>query len=348
MGFEKNSLAASVVNFDGYAPCNRHRVSDIKRVNVYSDIINRIGCCMFKWNLPAEVLEDVPSDCIERAINCGVAVLYKVPDGVSVANSGRWACTPLEYIGPLRNDGTSDKFITRGSDYAIESTQLERYVIIKNNDFLLSEYDVSEWFAEMLGETDTSENRLIKWSRITPIGVAGNSKDAAALSELLEEVYNGKPWKVYSDGTKIATGAPTSRDDRVLRLTDDSAIERMHFLSEFHYELIRRICNLYNIPFHTSAKSAQNLESELHNTDIFSQMLTLNREECRKRAAEEMPGVLGFNEASVELSKPFKKENEVIENIIDSTEPAETSEEPAKSAEPQEKEEQEEGGDNGN
>lgn len=344
MGFEKNSLAAVVANFDGCAPCNRHRVSDIKRVNVYSDIINRIGCCMFKWSLPAEVLNDVPSDCIERAINCGVAVLYKVPDGISVANSGRWACTPLEYIGPLRNDGTSDKFITRGSDYAIESSQLERYVIIKNNDFLMSEYDVSEWFAEMLGETDTSENRLIKWSRITPIGVAGNSKDAAALSELLEEVYNGKPWKVYSDGTKIATGAPTSRDDRVLRLTDDSAIERMHFLSEFHYELIRRICNLYNIPFHTSAKSAQNLESELHNTDIFSQMLTLNREECRKRAVEEMPAVLGFDVASVELSAPFKKENKVIENIIDSTEPAETSE-----TQPEETEtKQEEGGDNGN
>lgn len=150
---------------------------------------------------------------------------------------------------------------------------------------------------------------------MTPVARANSGIKASEIEEVLKKVYDGIPWAVISDDTKMITGQPMSRDDSTLRLTDESAIEKMHFLSEFHYELVRRLCNLYNMPFHTTAKSAQNLESEVHNTDIFSKALMPDRLATRKKAAEEMKTVFGW-EITVDKGEIIKQEDEVIDSNV--------------------------------
>ena len=313
----KETKTLRVNNFDGGLHVkNRVKLSDIRRENVYDSIIARIGCSMFDWSgLPDDVIKDIKPMFMELAINCGVAVFYKVPESVSTVNGGLWTCTPCEFIGPLKNDGTSDHFITFGSDYSVTDTQLDKYVIIKNDTYMSCEYDNTEFYASMLTDTDAAERALIRWSRMTPVARANSGVEVGKIEEVLKRVYDGAPWAVISDDTKMITGQPMSRDDSVLRLTDESAIEKMHFLSEFHYELVRRICNLYNMPFHTTAKSAQNLESEIHNTDIFSKALTPDRLESRKNACNDFKTVFDWN-VSVELSEIFKQENEVIDSNV--------------------------------
>lgn len=314
--------------FDGIKkPRNRSRLSDILRDNVYNDIINRIGCSMFDWTgFPEDVTEEITPMFMELAINCGAAVFYKVPSTATTANKNRWACTPVEWQGQLSNDGTAEHFITHGTDYAVTDEQIGDYVLIKNNAYMDCEYLNTEWYASMLHDTDMAERALIRWCRITPIAKANSGVEAGKVEELLQRVYNGTPWAVLSDDTKMLTGQPMSRDDSVLRLTDESAIEKMHFLSEFHYELVRRICNLYNIPFHTTAKSAQNLESEIHNTDIFSKMLTPDRLNERQKACKKFKDVFGWD-ISVKLSECFEQENEVIDsNVKEEINESETTE----------------------
>ena len=302
--------------FDGFKGKNRTKIADIRREYVYDSIINRIGNSMFLWSgFPDDFTKSCNSMLIELAVNCGVAVVYKVPDNISTVNGGQWTCTPVDWIGALKNDGTADHFITSGSDYSVTDEQLTDYVIIKNDSYMSCEYDISEWFSSMLSETDLAQRALLRWSRMTPIGRANSGVEAAKLEEVLKRVYDGIPWAVVSDDTKMLTGQPMSRDDSVLRLTDESAIEKMHFLSEFHYELVRRICNLYNMPFHTTAKSAQNLESEIHNTDIFSQALTPDRLTERQRAAEKMKDVFGWD-ITVTRGEIIKKEDEVIDSNV--------------------------------
>lgn len=297
----------------------RTKLSDIVRINAYSDIINNIGWSMYDWKgLP----DELSSDEMERAICCGVAAVFKVPEETGSASKGMYVCCPLEWVGVKKADNTADEFICTlpFSDLTVTSQQLNgNYVIIRNNFPMTSDYDFTEWTAAMLNETDISENQLIKWSRMTPIAKAISNSNAEQLSQTLRRVYEGEPWVVINDTTKLLTGTSASRDDMVLRLTDETAIEKMHFLSEFHYELIRRICNLYNIPFHTTAKSAQNLESELHNTDIFSRMLPEKRLQWRKKSLKDFKAVFDWD-VSVDMSEMFQKENKVIENVIESTE----------------------------
>ncbi len=299
----------------------RTKLSDIIRTNAYNNIINNIGWKRFKWTLPENI--ELSSDEIERAVCCGCGVVYKVPELTGSASAGMWVCTPVEWVGVRKADNTADRFVTclPDRDLSLTSEQLTNYCIIKNNFEMSSDYDFTEWTAQMLNETDISELQLIKWSRMTPVAKVLDNASIGKLEEVLRRVYSGEPWAVYSDAGKVINnGSPTSRDDAVLRLTDETAIEKMHFLSEFHYELIRRLCNLYNIPFRTTAKSAQNLESELHNTDIFSRMLTDDGLQWRKKSLEKLSALLG-GECTVEIGDLFKKENEVIENGIESTAP---------------------------
>lgn len=313
-------------NFDGFKPCNAKKLPSIIREFVYQNIINRIGCSMFEWHLPEDVLTDIPSYLIEFSINCGVAVLYKVPESVSISNGGKWACTPVEFTGRLTNIGTSETFITRGSDYAITNSELDKYVLIKNDEFMSNEYVNTAWYAELLNLTDIAIKALIKWCRVTPIAKATSGIDGQELKETLKMIWDGiEPYGIISDNTKMLTGQGMTSDDAVLRLTDENIVEKIHFLSELHYDVVRRICNLYNIPFHTTAKSAQVNESELHNTDIFSQMLTSGREKSRKQAVEEMKKVFDWSDISVSLGERFKDENKVIEQNIEENVSRETN-----------------------
>lgn len=329
MSYENRVLRDN--NFDGQLnvkPKQRTKLTDIKRENAYNNIINTIGWKRFKWTLPKNI--NLSSDEIERAVCCGAACVFRVPEWSGSASAGMWVASPVEWVGVRKADNTADSFITYlpDKDFSITKEQLTEYAIIRNNFEMFADYDFTEWTAQMLSETDISELQLIKWSRMTPIAKVQSMADIGKFEDVLRRVYNGEPWAVLSDFTKIMTGSPTSRDDTVLRLTDETAIEKMHFLSEFHYELIRRLCNLYNIPFRTTAKSAQNLESELHNTDIFSRMLTDDGLRWREMSISNSvyDGAKPLNElfdgeCRVEIGDLFKKENEVIENGIDSTKP---------------------------
>ena len=232
------------------------RMPVFDRTSIYGAIIQCIGAEQFKWtNTP----DTINSHYIERAVNTGLAVAYNVPENISASCKG-FTVTPCAFIGVPNQIDETNRVITRGSDYSLEiDLTKDNAVIIKNNDYMYSEYINMLWFAEMLARTDESEKALIIWSKMHPIAKATTGIEAEKLKDVMRAIIeNDDLYNVISDNSKIVTGQPNSRDDAVLRLTDENAVEKMHFLSEFHYELIRRYCNLYNMPFRTTAKSAQN------------------------------------------------------------------------------------------
>ena len=290
------------------------RCPSIDRTMLYGNIIQLIGAEQFTWK---ELPETMNSHWTERAINTGIAVAYEIPANMSTACKG-FTITPCAFIGVPNQIGETDKVITKGSDYSLEiDLKTDKAVIIKNNDYMYSEYINLMWFADMLARTDESEKALIIWSKMHPIAKAQTGIEAEKLKEVIKGIIEeGALFDIISDNSKVISGTPTSRDDNVLRLTDENAVEKMHFLSEFHYELIRRYCTLYNMPFRTNSKSAQSLESELHNTDIFSKIINANRLKCRQDAADKINSVFGLN-VSVDFSELIKDENKIIDSNIE-------------------------------
>ena len=283
------------------------------RGGLYADIIQLIGAEQFTWKgLP----ETINSHYAERNINTGLAAAYEIPDGISAHSKG-FTISPAAFIGVPNQIGETDRLMCKGVDYDLELDRTkDKVVIIKNNDYYYSEYPNLAWFAEMLARTDDSERALIIWSKMHPIAKAQTGIDADRLKEVIKSIIEDDDlYSIIDDNTKTITPSMSSRDDTVLRLTDENAVEKMHFLSEFHYELIRRYCTLYNMPFRTNSKSAQSLESELHNTDIFSQIINANRLKCRQDAAKKINSTFGLS-VSVDYSELIKKENKIIDSNV--------------------------------
>lgn len=309
---ESKVLLPYRMRFDGIQPKIVHGT---ERVNAYDDILERILCTEYEYkNLP---FEEMSTHFIERACNTGVCCVTQIPENVGSVNGGLWGAFPLSFVGTLKFDGTSDDFIIFDGQTDITRQQLEasgkKYVIMKNNPFMSSEYYIIHWYSEMMAETDISEKSLIKWCKVHPIAKATTGMDVAVMETVLRDmVENRKEYHVVSDNSKLLTGTPSSVADTVINLTNPNDVQNMHFLSEFHYDILRRFCSIYNIPFHSNSKSAQSLESELHNMDIFSTILPRERFESRKKAVEKMNEVFGWN-VQFDYSEWVKAENEVIE-----------------------------------
>ena len=204
----------------------------------------------------------------ESAIMTGVAAFYKCPVKSSV-NYNEWCCTPAYMADVIDNGGYANKITTHGTDYSLELTPDKDCILIANNSAHLPETYIGV-IAELLTECDISTKALVKWSRMCPIPKVYTDEQIAKYTEAMRRVLDGEEITVVSDELELFKDGHSTIDDKILRLSDEKAIDKMHFYSEFYDQLIRRICTLRGVPFSTNAKSAQSLNDELHDMDIFS------------------------------------------------------------------------------
>lgn len=245
----------------------------------YLTLISTIASNIFQYDTP-----DFNQTEYDISIQSGLAAFYKCTDKNS-KNYNLWCCTPARNADTPKNDGIADTITTFGSDYALELKVDSECVLIENSSLHFPDYLFCH-FAELFTETELSMKSLVKWSRMTPIPIVATDNDIVKYSAVMQNVLDGKEINVISDGTKLLTDKSESIDDRMLRLTDENSIEKMHFFSEYHEQLIRRLCTLGGMPFTSTAKSAQNLQDELHDMDLFSTIYLTDRYNSRKKGFE--------------------------------------------------------------
>lgn len=254
------------------------RKGNIKKTalcDMYMNIITMIAADLHDYKTP-----DYNKYAYELALNTGVAAFYKCNYKGSV-NKGKWCLTPAYPAAVVDNMGIAKKITTQGSDYALELEVDKDCILIYNNSALYPDYLFTH-YAEQLTETDISMSKLVKWSRMTPIPKAKTDTDIAKYTTIMQRILDGEDINVVSDELQLFKDGHDTLDDNVLRLTDESAIDKMHFFDEHHEQLIRRIATLGGLPFSTTAKSSQNLIDELHDMDALSTFIIKDRAACRK------------------------------------------------------------------
>ena len=157
---------------------------------------------------------------------------------------------------------------------------------------------------------------------MTPIPKAKTDNDIAKYTSIMQRILDGEDINVISDELQLFKDGHDTLDDNVLRLTDESAIDKMHFFDEHHEQLIRRIATLGGLPFSTTAKTSQNLIDELHDMDALSTFIIKDRAACRKdgfeRAAAFMAKQGEAFDFEYDLNDILKKQLEkpVLENTM--------------------------------
>lgn len=282
----------------------------------YLTLISTIASNIFKYETP-----DFNQTEYDISIQSGLAAFYKCLDMNSV-NFGKWCCTPAKNADVTKNDGIANKITTFGSDYALELEVDKDCILIENSSLHFPDFIFCH-FAELFTECELSMKSLVKWSRMTPIPIVSNDVDIVKYTTVMKNVLDGDEINVISDNTKLLTDKSESIDDRLLRLTDENSIEKMHFFSEYHEQLIRRLCTLGGMPFTSTAKSAQNLQDELHDMDLFSTIYLTDRYNARKQGFEKAEKFMlekfgekfSFNfDYNDNIKKQLKRVSEEIEN----------------------------------
>lgn len=265
----------------------------------------------------------------EQSILTGMAAFYQCKVSGSV-NYNKWCCTPAYIADTPNNEGIANKITTHGSDYATELTPDVDCILIFNNSAHMPETYIGV-ISELLTECDISTKALVKWSRMSPIPKVKTDEQIAKYVEAMRRVLDGEEITVISDELELFTDGHKTIDDNILRLTDEKAIDKMHFYSEFYDQLIRRLCTLRGVPFSTNAKSAQSLNDELHDMDIFSTFYLTDcyntRAECFKKCAEFSGFDFGFKWSEfmqIQIDK-IKKMN-TVENVSHETTPTKEGE----------------------
>lgn len=220
----------------------------------------------------------------ELAIRTGVAAFYKCNEAGSV-NKGKWCCTPARPAEVINNMMISDKITTAGSDYSCELTVGKDCILIYNNSSLQPDVMFCK-YAEDLTETAISASKLTKWARMTPIPRVNNDTDIVKYEQLMKRILDGEDINVITEELSLLQEGHRTLDDNVLRLTDESSVDKLHFFDQHAEQILRRFATMRGLPFSSTAKNSQNLREELHDMDAISTFIIRDEIECRRDGFE--------------------------------------------------------------
>lgn len=260
--------------------------------DTYLNMLTLLSSCLHDYKTP-----DYNKYFYELAISTGVAAFYKCTEKGSV-NYNKWCCTPARPAAVIDNMLTASKVTTAGSDYALELTVDKDCILIYNNSSLYPDM-MSVIFADDLTENHISMNKLVKWSRMTPIPKAKTDSDIARLTQIMQRIMEGEDINIVNDELDLLKEGHSSIDDNVLRLTDENAVEKLHFFDQHYDQLLKRYATIKGLPFSTTAKNAQSLVDELHDMDVFSTFLISDAIACRQE---------GFERAAAFMKEKYDEE----------------------------------------
>ena len=184
--------------------------------------------------------------------------------------------------------------------------QHEEIAVGYNNTLHTPEYDIVR-FARILAETDCSMYCNVMNTRVAPLLTADSKSQADSLKSAIENVYDGKLSVVTLNDIVSQINTSGNNEQRhTLYLTEPNNIEKIQYLSKFHDDLIRRLCNLHGITMNTTGKMAQLTESELNEYSEFSGMYIRSQYDLLCEYIEEANRICDWN-MSVEYGDSFKR-----------------------------------------
>lgn len=263
--------------FYGYFGRRSLRKRDLQ--DMYLNMLLRIAAAEHEYRTP-----DFNSYTYERAIRTGVAAYYKCPESSSV-NFGKWCCTPAAPADVIDNMLLAKKITTAGSDYACELEVGKDCILLINNSSLYPDMMFLK-YADDLTETAISASKLTKWSRMTPIPKVSTDTDIVKYTEVMKRILEGEDINVITEELSLLQDGHKTLDDNVLRLTDETAVNKLHFFDEHTEQILRQFATWRGLPFSTTAKSSQNLIEELHDMDAISTFMIEDEIACRRDGFE--------------------------------------------------------------
>ena len=271
----------------------------VERYSYYFDIIKILMLSKFKIkNCPPNIYSD---EILKSLMFGGTSAITS-----KMSNGRNFVGIPIETDITEYSDRYDKAQLVNPLADSKTLKQHEEIAVGYNNLLHTPEYDIVR-FAKILAETDTSMYCNVMNSRISPILLADNNNQKVALDTAIQNVYSGKLSSIAFNDIidKINTNS-TNENSHILHLTEPKNIEKLQYLSKFHDDLIRRLCNLHGVTMNTTGKMAQLTQAELNEYSQFSGIYIQQQYDLLCEYIEESNRIENWN-MSVEYGDSFKR-----------------------------------------
>lgn len=252
-------------------------------INLESQLMSMFECDGMDDNMFRQI-----EQCFFRFGECGYTVF---DDGQHYAD----VCT-LEGKMDLYGYPCSGYIIARDGHTQKKGKIGETIALGWNTDLRVPNLDLYR-YARMLAEIDTSIRVNVINSRLHKIPVASNSEQKHAIDKVIKNIKSGESETILNKVAfkdLIADENDTLKLD-VLSLTDVHDIESVQYLSKLYNDMLARFWQLYGHDMQSSAKMAQQNETELQGIESYSMILPQNMLKCRQKFVEEINKLFGTN-----------------------------------------------------
>lgn len=155
----------------------------------------------------------------------------------------------------------------------------EEVVVCGNNLLYSTDNTFIRYFADTLQETDISIYHQLMNSRNIPALTGIDDNERKEVVNLFAQRKAGCPVTISTD---------LLNDVKTLDICDNTALDRLSTLDNFHEELIKRFCNGFGIDVETKEKKAQVNSMELDSFGDYSTLYFLAMFQAREDFCKEM------------------------------------------------------------
>ena len=271
----------------------------IERYSYYFDIIKILMLSKFKIkNCPKNIYSD---EILKSLMFGGTSAMTS-----KMSNGKNFVGVPIETDITEYSDRYDKAQLINPLSESKVLKQHEEIAVGYNNLLHTPEYDIVR-FAKILAETDTSMYCNVMNSRLSPILLADDNNQKIALDTAIQNVYSGKLSSIAFNDIVAEINANGTKENRhILHLTEPKNIEKLQYLSKFHDDLIRRLCNLHGVTMNTTGKMAQLTQAELNEYSQFSGIYIQQQYDLLCEYIDEANRIENWN-MSVEYADSFKR-----------------------------------------
>ena len=231
---------------------------------------------------------------LKGVINKGMMFIQKDENGIIIA--------PCTYASDLDDPYQilPNKFTVDKGNFHFNGELKENQTVAYLTPDLLP-LSITQRYATMLSDVDTSMVNNIIYCRISPIISAYNDKTKQAYSEVIDNMIRGELKNVILDRLNMQT-----QQTNPITVSDISKADyatKIQCLSMFHQDLISRLAMLFGVDYKHLDKQANALQSEMENGDDYMEIYPRILISCLRESLKKLGFTVSFSKSWAWLEK---------------------------------------------
>ena len=252
---------------------------------------------IYRHQLLNSIIGMIEYDNVPDGLEMKFVELYKILHGIcGITKDSRGNFTAFigGHSNQVNNYGLGTHFVGADSVDSYDFEINKNGVVAWNNKLGISDIEHINMISDSLTELKTSLDYNIMYARYNPLISVKDAKTKAALDTALKNTRDGVPTTFLSN-LSMALDEFGVKDIELINICDVKNSDKLQYLYKAFDDTFRHFYNVYGISLSTTAKMAQQNDSEINQTNALAMLYPLERLKCANDMCKELNRIYGTN-----------------------------------------------------